>query len=150
MTLPDRLQASRVLAVTMPDCASQWGNEGLHVLSTPAMLGHMEQLCVDTLAPHLRDSQITVGIAVSMRHLAPAGLGEPVTYEVVTDAVGRKMNFSFRATDSSGRLLSDGTHQRAVVDVAAFLASLASGNREVPDASAVPRERGQRAVDRGS
>jgi predicted thioesterase len=117
-----------VLVVTMPDCASRWGNEGLHVLSTPAMLGHMEQLCVDTLAPYLGDGQMTVGIAVTMRHLAPAGLGEAVTYEIATDAVEAKMSFSFRATAPSGRLLSDGTHQRAVVDRVAFLARLASGN----------------------
>ncbi len=94
------------------------------MLSTPAMIGHMEQLCVDTLTPYLHDGQMTVGIAVSMRHLAPASLGEAVTYEVATDAVEAKMSFSFRATDSSGRLLSDGTHQRAMVDEAAFLARL--------------------------
>lgn len=137
MTLPGRIRASRVLDVTITDCASRWGNEGLHVLSTPAMIGHMEQLCVDVLAPHLDDGQMTVGIAVSMRHLAPAGLGEPVTYEVGTDAVDRKMSFSFRVTDSSGRLLSDGTHQRAVVNQAAFLASLGTtGTAAAPPGSA--------------
>jgi fluoroacetyl-CoA thioesterase len=113
-----------VLAVTRPDCASRWGNEGLQVLSTPAILGHMERLCVDTLAPHLAADQMTVGTGVNLRHLAPARLGEAVTYEVATEAVERKMIFSFRVTSSAGLLLSDGTHQRAVVDEAAFLASL--------------------------
>ena len=124
MTLPGRIRASRVLVVTTPDCASQWGNDGLHVLSTPAILGNMERLCVEALAPYLAAGQMTVGTAVSMRHLIPASIGEAVTYEIAADAFDRKMSFSFRATDSSGQLLSDGTHQRAVVDQAAFLARL--------------------------
>ena len=123
-TVSSRLEGRRVLTIRASDCASEWGNDGLDVLSTPAIIGHMERLCVDTLSPRLDPGEMTVGTGVQMRHLGPANLGEDVTYQVTADGSGRKISMTFQVTDADGRLLSDGTHQRAVVDKAAFLTKL--------------------------
>jgi fluoroacetyl-CoA thioesterase len=116
---------NRVLTVALADCASQWGNDGLDVLSTPAILGHMERLCVDTLAEDLAPGEMTLGTGVQMRHLAPACLGQEVTYHVTAGRLDRRITMTFRVTDASGGLLSDGTHERVVVDEARFRARLA-------------------------
>jgi predicted thioesterase len=84
----------------------------------------MERLCVDTLAAHLSPGDMTVGTRVQMRHLAPTNLGENVTFQVTADRLNRTITVSFQVTDADGRLLSDGTHQRVVVDETTFRARL--------------------------
>ncbi|MFI6637823.1 thioesterase family protein [Nonomuraea fuscirosea] len=131
-TAPTQLpvHGSRTITVAAPDCASQWGNDGLDVLSTPAILGHMERLCVDTLAAHLSPGDMTVGTGVQMRHLAPTNLGQNVTFQVTADRLTRNITVSFQVTDADSRLLSDGTHQRVVINEATFRARLSGADAD--------------------
>ena len=50
MPIPSDLRARESVRVAPADCASVWGNDNLQVLSTPAMLGHVERLCVKRAA----------------------------------------------------------------------------------------------------
>ncbi|WP_018680224.1 thioesterase family protein [Actinokineospora enzanensis] len=108
------------------DCAVGWGNEGLYVLSTPAILGNMERVCVDLMTPRLAPGEMTVGVDVHLAHLAPTPMGDLVTFEVVLDRDGRDIAVRFTATDSRGTVVSRGTHKRAVIDRDRFLARLAA------------------------
>ncbi|WP_083999919.1 thioesterase family protein [Actinomadura kijaniata] len=119
-----RVDARRTITVAPADCATQWGNDDLEVLSTPAILGHMERLCVTAVAPHLRSGQMTVGVSVEMRHLAPTPVGEKVEFHITTALTGRRFTVTFTAADSAGRVLATGTHDRAIVDEAAFRARI--------------------------
>jgi fluoroacetyl-CoA thioesterase len=116
-------RSSRV--VEEKDCASRWGNEDLHVLSTPAILGTMEQVCVDVLAPTLEAGEMTVGVSVQMSHLAPTPLGDTVAYDVVVARRGRHINVEFVVTDSRGTVISKGHHERALINKDKFLNRLA-------------------------
>ncbi|MBN6040421.1 thioesterase family protein [Amycolatopsis sp. 195334CR] len=108
------------------DCASRWGNTGLEVLSTPAILGRMEKLCADALAGHLDDGEMTVGVEAVLHHRAPTPVGAKVSYHVHADRVDRKIRFDFEVRDSLGTLVCDGTHLRAVIEVAGFQAKVSA------------------------
>ena len=111
------------------DSAQRWGNTGLDVLSTPAIVGHMETVCVRMLATHLPPDTMTVGTAIEMRHLAPVRVGEPVDIEVATPEIGGRMTFQFRVTDAQGQVVAKGSHRRAMVETKQFLDRLRAADR---------------------
>lgn len=119
-----RVEGERTRVVREDDCATRWGNEGLMVLSTPAMLGLMEQTCVEVLAPVLAAGEMTVGVGVTLTHAAAAGCGEPVAYRVALTVVGRDVDVDFTVVGPTGTVLGHGSHRRRVVDRAAFLRRL--------------------------
>ncbi|MEV4727625.1 MULTISPECIES: thioesterase family protein [Micromonospora] len=120
-----RVEGERTRVVREDDCATRWGNEGLMVLSTPAMLGLMEQTCVEVLAPVLSSGEMTVGVGVTLTHAAAAGRGEPVTYRVALTVAGRDVDVDFTVVGPTGTVLGHGSHRRRIVDRAAFLRRLA-------------------------
>lgn len=128
------ISARVVRKVRVEECASCWGNDGLDVLSTPAILGNMEQVCVDTLQPYLEPGQMTVGVRVEMHHRAPTPLDDEVEYRVTVHTLRPKIEISFSVVDGAGNVVCSGTHQRAAVDAVAFkrkvteLTSPISGN----------------------
>ncbi|GAA1587068.1 hypothetical protein GCM10009678_81980 [Actinomadura kijaniata] len=90
----------------------------------PGVERGMERLCVTAVAPHLRPGQMTVGVSVEMRHLAPTPVGEKVEFHITTALTGRRFTVTFTAADPAGRVLATGTHDRAIVDEAAFRARI--------------------------
>lgn len=115
----------KAVQVVDKDCATQWGNDGLEVLSTPAILGAMERICVEALKPALNDGEMTVGIAVRMNHRAAVPLGEFVTYEIEGAIDGKRVGVDFRVTRDDGTVVSDGHHSRAIVDADRFVSRIA-------------------------
>jgi fluoroacetyl-CoA thioesterase len=124
MPAEDSVSGERRLAVTQEDSASRWGNSGVEVLSTPAILGHLECLCADLLQPQLAPGEMTVGVQVVMNHRAPARVGEVVVIEATAAGGGPRPQFRFRVTGADGNLLCDGSHQRAVIDADKFRARM--------------------------
>ena len=112
--------SATVRTVAPEDSAERWGNVGLPVLSTPAILGEVERLCDALMKPHLTDGQMTVGVEVVMRHSAPTRVGATVEFLVDAPRFDRKMEFAFRVVDGDGELVCQGSHQRAVIDALAF------------------------------
>ena len=120
-----RVDGERTRVVREDDCASRWGNEGLLVLSTPAMLGLMEQTCVEVLAPVLAAGEMTVGVGVTLTHAAAARCGDPVTYRVDLTVEGRVVDVDFTVVGPTGTVPSGhGTHRRRIVDRTTFLRRL--------------------------
>ena len=64
------------------------------VLSTPWMLGLIEQTCHDAVAPLLGPHRTVVGTGVELEHIAPAREGSTVEVTVEVIEAGRRMVFA--------------------------------------------------------
>jgi fluoroacetyl-CoA thioesterase len=96
------------------------GHTGTAVLSTPSMIGMIEQACLEVAAPCLAESEATVGIHVCVSHVAASVSGEVVTVRCqIVEIERRKMTFAVSASVGA-RLLGEGTHKRAIVDTRKF------------------------------
>jgi predicted thioesterase len=101
------------------------GDEGVRVLSTPHMIGCMERTCRDTALPLLAPGHDTVGTKVNISHLAAAPIGALVTFTAEILAVtNHRIEFRVEAWDEHEKI-GEGTHERAIIDVAKFAARLA-------------------------
>lgn len=85
------------------------------VLSTPSMIGLIEQTCLTTAQEHLDDGETTVGIHVCVSHSASVSAGETIDITCqLTEIDRRRLVFETNVT-SGDRVVSEGTHQRFVV-----------------------------------
>lgn len=93
------------------------------VLATGYMVGLMEWACIEALRPHLDwPREQSLGTHVNFSHLAATPPGLTVTVDVRLDRVeGRKLSFSIAAHDGVDRI-TEGTHERVVIDSARFAA----------------------------
>jgi len=99
------------------------------VLSTPHMIGFMERTCRDTVLPLLDPGYDTVGTHVDVSHLAAAPIGAAVAFRVKVIAVNnRRIQFRVEAWNGTEKL-GEGTHERAIVNVAKFATRLAAGKK---------------------
>lgn len=98
-----------------------------NVLATGFMVGLFEWTCIQAINPHLDwpDEQ-TVGINVELSHLAatPPGLTVTVNVELVK-VDGRMLSFSILADDGIDKI-SEGKHDRFIIDAAKFNAKVDS------------------------
>jgi predicted thioesterase len=93
---------------------------GRGVLSTPRMIGLMEQASSRAVAGLLPSGWTTVGTEVCIRHLAATLPGELVRAVArLTEARGRRLRFTVEAFNAS-RKIGEGTHERAVVHLERF------------------------------
>lgn len=92
------------------------GDEG-RVYATPMLVRDMEHACRDLLLEHADAGEDSVGMSISLTHLAPTLLGMDVEITVTVASVeGRKVTFEVAAKDDL-EPISAGTHARFVVDV---------------------------------
>lgn len=94
------------------------GHLPLVVLSTPSMVGLIEQCCLLAAQPHLDEGEATVGTHVCISHDAAVSEGEE--FEVrcdLTSVEKRRLTFDVEVDGPRGPV-SRGTHQRAVVNLA--------------------------------
>lgn len=90
------------------------------VLSTPSMIGLMEQVSLESVKPHLDDNENTVGTMVHIWHRAAVKIGEPVTVSAtLTERDRRKLLFTVKVT-AGDKVIGDGTHERFVIDLNKF------------------------------
>jgi fluoroacetyl-CoA thioesterase len=97
------------------------------VLATGFMVGLFEWACIRAINPHIDwpDEQ-TVGIQVNLSHVAATPPGLTVTVKGQLEHVeGRKLSFSLVADDGVERI-SEGTHDRFVIDAKKFNAKMAA------------------------
>lgn len=90
------------------------------VLSTPAMVGLIEGVCLSAVAPHLDAGETTVGTHISISHVGPAQSGERVLIKSrLVKREKRRLTFEVEVHSPRGPI-SQGTHERAVVDLSRF------------------------------
>ena len=104
------------------------GAEGPRVLSTPHMIGFMERTCRNLLLDMLDAGHDSVGTHVNVSHCAAAPLGSKVTFHGELLAVN-KMRVDFRVAAKVGdKIIGEGTHQRAVINVRRFAGKVRDEN----------------------
>lgn len=91
------------------------------VLSTPRMVGLVEDTCLEALTPRLDEARTTVGTRIDMSHVGTARAGELVHVHVgLTKVTGnRLLSFQVEVTGVDG-VIGTGSHQRLVIDKAQF------------------------------
>jgi fluoroacetyl-CoA thioesterase len=90
------------------------------VLSTPSMIGLIEQSCLLTAQAHLDEGETTVGTHVDVSHSGPAFPGEEIAIHVRLQEVRkRRLDFAIEVTSPRGTI-SAGRHERAVIDLSRF------------------------------
>jgi fluoroacetyl-CoA thioesterase len=93
---------------------------GPGVLSTPSMIGLMEQCCLEGVKPHLDASEQTVGTMVHIWHRASVPIGKPVKVACkLLERDRRKLLFEVKVTHGD-ETIGDGTHERFVIDLTKF------------------------------
>jgi predicted thioesterase len=91
------------------------GEEG-RVYATPRLVQDIEHTCRDLILEHADANEDSVGINVSINHLAPTLPGMTVEITATVSAVeGRKITFDIDAKDNL-EAVSTGSHSRFVVD----------------------------------
>jgi fluoroacetyl-CoA thioesterase len=104
------------------------------VLASGFMVGLIEWACIQAVNPHLDwPQEQTVGVGFQLSHVAATPPGLTVSIQVeLTNIEGRKLTFSVRAEDGVD-LISEGIHERFVIDAARFNAKAAAKAKNVID-----------------
>jgi fluoroacetyl-CoA thioesterase len=93
------------------------GEEG-RVYATPSLVRDMEHTCRDLLMEHADDGEDSVGVEITVRHLAATLPDMEVEITATIKAVeGRRVTFELEAKDDIEQI-GAGAHTRFVVDVA--------------------------------
>jgi len=113
------------MLVTSENAIDFLGMESARVLSTPQLIGFMERTCRNTVLPLLEAGYDTVGTHVNVSHLAAAPIGMMVRCMVeIVGVADRRVQFRVEAFDEKEKI-SEGSHERAIVNVARFATRLA-------------------------
>jgi fluoroacetyl-CoA thioesterase len=108
---------TRTIAIDRDRTIGFMGEEA-RVYATPSMIRDIEHACRDLILQHADPGEDSVGIDVSVKHLAASLPGMNVEISVKVAAVeGRKVAFEVSARDELDRICS-GSHARFVVDIA--------------------------------
>jgi predicted thioesterase len=112
--------ANEAQVTTTPEMGVSHLGEGPGVLSTPSMIGIMEQTCLQSLLPHLDENEQSVGTMVHIWHRAAAQIGEEVTCRCkLIEQDRRKLLFEVEVS-ARDQKIGDGTHERFVINLDKF------------------------------
>jgi 2-hydroxychromene-2-carboxylate isomerase/predicted thioesterase len=103
--------------------AAQIGNTGVVVVSSPYLIGMLEEASHRAIRDLYENGEATVGTRIDVSHVAPVFPGQEVIAQAYLDTVdGRHLRFAVRALQC-GREVMRGTHERVVVQLDRFLLS---------------------------
>jgi fluoroacetyl-CoA thioesterase len=118
--LTEQLQVGRSyqieLLVTPELTADRFGNTGVEVFATPALIALLEAAAIQCVAPTLTAERGTVGTRVDVQHLAATPVGLKVTARAeLVEIDGRRLVFNVEAHDER-ELIAKGIHERFIVN----------------------------------
>ena len=120
------LTGERSLIVEERHTAAHLGSGGVPVYATPMMILAMEEAALSAVDPRLEPGQATVGYHLDVKHLAATPLGMRVTARAeLLGAEGKMLSFKVEAVDEKEKI-GEGTHVRAIINVAKFKEKLAA------------------------
>jgi fluoroacetyl-CoA thioesterase len=107
------------------------------VFATGYLVGLLEWACIEAINPHLDwPREQSVGTHINVSHLAATPAGLAVKVNVRLDRVdGRRLSFTVSAHDGVDTI-TEGTHERVVIDAARFSAKVAEKTRAAAQAGA--------------
>ena len=109
------LRAERRVIVTREMVTTHAGGARGGVLTTPSMIGLMEETAQEATRPYLPQDHTTVGFEITVRHLAPTLLGKEIRVTAELIAVDdRKLLFTVTAANERGKI-GEGTLRRTIV-----------------------------------
>ena len=107
--------------VERADTAYEVGSGSLLVYATPCMVALMEGAACEAVGPAIPEEKTTVGISLSISHLAATPVGMEVRAEAeLTEIEGNTLTFTVTAYDEVGKI-GEGTHKRAIISTQRFL-----------------------------
>jgi predicted thioesterase len=116
-SLQPGVSLTKTITVDRPRTIGFMGEEA-RVYATPSMILDIEHTCRELILQHADTGEDSVGIEVSVKHLAATLPGMTVEISVKVIAVeGRKVTFEVAARDEL-EAVSAGSHARFVVDIA--------------------------------
>lgn len=114
--------------VSDSDTAMALGSGTMAVLGTPRLVAWCEAATCRAVEGGLPAGSTSVGISVSVQHLAASPVGVRVAVKaVLVEVDGRRLMFDVEASDGSGAVVGRGTVERVVVDEQRFLARASRG-----------------------
>lgn len=103
--------------------AAQYGSGLLPVFATPALIALMENTAMQLI--ELPEGSSSVGTSINMKHLKASPIGAKIECTAtIVEVDGRRYSFEIKATDTSGELIGEATHERFVVNVEKFMSKL--------------------------
>ena len=110
--------------VTTEKTAKAMGSGDLPVFATPAMVALMENAAMQCVASLLPEGITTVGTKMELTHDRASAVGAVITARAtLVQQTERSFTFTVEAFDSGVRI-GGGTHTRATVKAASFMAKL--------------------------
>lgn len=109
------------MVVGSNDTALRVGSGKSPVLATPVMVSLMEEAALDAVEAALPEGMQSLGTRLDISHVAatPVGMKVRATAQLV-EIRDRRLVFAVRAEDETD-LIGEGTHERVVVKVEAFV-----------------------------
>ena len=128
-SIPIGLKGRHQTRVTDDIAINFLGVDGARVLATPSLITLLEFTCRNSILPLLDAGYDSVGTEVSVKHLAATPMGMEVTFESEVIAVDdRRVKFKVAAFDEKEQI-SDGTHERFIINVERFARRLAEKSK---------------------
>lgn len=129
-SLQPGLKLQRQEVVDSQNAISFLGEQGVRVLSTPALIMFLEMTSRDLAKEHLDPGFDTVGTHVDVSHLAATPIGMSVTYHSeLVEVNPPRLRFRVEAYDSREKI-AEGFHERAIIDVAKFTKRVQAKSKE--------------------
>jgi predicted thioesterase len=101
------------------------------VFATPILGGLMERVSAELIDKHLEPGQQSVGISMSLKHLAATPLGmEVVVKTEVTAVEGRKLTFQLEAFDEVEKI-GEAVHERFIIQADKFNGRVAEKAKKI-------------------
>ena len=121
LTIKPGLEGTAELTVTAADCADAMGSGAVTVLATPRLIALMEEAACQAMRNDLPEGQQSVGISVSVDHIAATPIGMKVTAKAVMDRfVGGMMYFAVTADDER-EPIARGRHERCFIHTEEYM-----------------------------
>lgn len=106
------------------ESAKYIGSGDLEVLATPILIAYFENVSKDLVLPFLEEGFTTVGINISIDHLAPSKIGSKILIKSeLIDINKRILSFKLEAFEND-TLIGEGIHKRCIVNINKFLGKL--------------------------
>ena len=104
--------------------ASAMKSGNLNVFATPALVALVEEAACNCITEGLEPGQTSVGINISMSHVAASPLHANITaFAILQEVDGRKLTFAVSAKDENAEI-GHGTHVRFLVEAERFMSKL--------------------------
>lgn len=100
--------------------------DGIRVLSTPSMVGFIEETCRIFWDQVLPEGYTTVGVRVDVHHRAPAVLGSELEVQAIALHADERRVLFWVEVWSGKLLVGYALHERAIVEKTAFAAKVKS------------------------